>query len=77
MQRDLLRRVRWGNVGRAVAVVAAVAAIVAWPRLEPAPPRLPPDRATPLVVASPPPPETPPAPAGRRAARRPRSAHAG
>jgi hypothetical protein len=70
MQRDSLRRVRGGNVGRAVAAVGAVVSVVAWPRLAPAPPRLPPDRATPLVAAVPT--AGPSGPAGRN--RRPAQA---
>src|SRR5215207_5785758 len=62
-------RVRWGNVGRAAVVLAILAAAVAWPRLAPAPPRLPGDEGIPL--ASPRPPKGPGArPAGRRAERR-------
>jgi hypothetical protein len=53
------RRVRWGNVGRAVAVFAVVAAVVAWPRLEPGPPQLPSDAATPVATPSPLPVTTP------------------
>jgi hypothetical protein len=39
---DLLHRIRWGNVARAAALVAAVALVVAWPRLRSDPPPLPP-----------------------------------
>jgi hypothetical protein len=46
---DVLRRIRWGNVALAVAVAAALFAVLAWPRLAPAPPGLPPDAAAPLV----------------------------
>src|SRR3954470_7180263 len=38
---SLLRRVRWGNVARLLALPAVVALVVLWPRLSPAPPRLP------------------------------------
>ena len=41
MGSDVLRRVRWRNVGRACGAVLVVAALVAWPRLDPAAPRLP------------------------------------
>jgi hypothetical protein len=51
MQRELVRRVRWGNLGRAAAVVAVVGAVVAWPRLGPAPPRVPSGAAVPIVAA--------------------------
>jgi hypothetical protein len=39
---DLLRRIRWGNVARALALVAALVLVVAWPSLRPDPPALPP-----------------------------------
>ena len=39
---DLLHRIRWANVARAAALVAAVALVVAWPRLRAEPPPLPP-----------------------------------
>jgi hypothetical protein len=38
---SLLRRVRWGNVARLLALPAVVVLVVLWPRLSPAPPRLP------------------------------------
>src|SRR5438034_1026862 len=41
MQRDLLRRIRWGNVGRLAAAVTIVAAVVAWPRVAGPAPRRP------------------------------------
>jgi len=41
MEFDLLRRVRWRNLGRAAAAVALVGAVVAWPRLTPPEPQLP------------------------------------
>jgi hypothetical protein len=44
-------RVRWGNVGRAAAVVGVLALAVAWPRLEGGAPRLPSDAAIPLAGA--------------------------
>jgi len=53
MGRDVLRRVRWGNVALAAAVAAALAAAVAWPRLAGSPPALPRDSATPLVKDAP------------------------
>ncbi len=43
-------RVRWGNVGRAAAVLAVLALAVAWPRLAPPAPQLPADEARPLAV---------------------------
>src|SRR3954454_64712 len=46
---DVLRRVRWGNVALTAAVLAALAAVSAWPRLAPAPSRLPSDTAQPVV----------------------------
>ena len=45
------RRVRWGNVGRAAGATAALALVVAWPRLASPPPRLPADRAVPFAAA--------------------------
>ena len=42
---DLLHRVRWGNVARAAALLAAIALVVAWPRLRSEPPPLPPEPA--------------------------------
>src|SRR5829696_2788444 len=42
---DLLRRIRWGNVTRAAALLAAVALVLAWPRLRSDPPSLPPEPA--------------------------------
>ena len=46
-------RVRWGNVGRAAAVVGVLALAVAWPRLEGGAPRLPSDVAGPVAVPAP------------------------
>src|SRR3954451_18837888 len=46
---DVLRRVRWGNVALTAAVLAALADVIAWPRLAPAPSRLPSDTAQPVV----------------------------
>src|SRR6476659_4434496 len=37
---SLLRRVRWGNVARLVALPAIVALVVLWPRPSPSSPRL-------------------------------------
>jgi hypothetical protein len=48
-----LRRVRWGNVGRAVGAVALVAAVVAWPRLTSPAPRAPGGAVTPLAQPRP------------------------
>src|SRR5262245_40022566 len=65
MGRDVLRRVRWGNVALAAAVVAALATVIAWPRLAPAPPGLPGDSAQPVVgVDDAPGPGSPPKPRG-------------
>jgi hypothetical protein len=38
---DVLRRVRWGNVGRAATVVLALTVVIAWPRLASDAPRVP------------------------------------
>lgn len=48
MESDLLHRIRWANVARAAAVLAAVALIVAWPHLQGDPPALPPAAAEPI-----------------------------
>jgi hypothetical protein len=65
---DVLRRVRWGNIALAAAVVVALAAAIAWPRVAGSPPALPGDSAKPLVGAddrpAPPRPEKP-APRGK------------
>ncbi len=62
---DLLRRIRWGNVARAIALLAAVGLVVAWPRLSAPPPELPPaPRLATPGWAEPPAPERAP---GRRA----------
>jgi hypothetical protein len=45
-------RVRWGNVARAAVALAALALVVAWPRLGGAPPALPDDRAVPFAAAT-------------------------
>ena len=47
-------RVRWGNVGRAVAAVAVVALVVAWPRLDGGPLEVPGGAAVPVAPAPPP-----------------------
>ena len=53
-------RVRWGNVAKALGLLAALVAVVLWPRLSPQPPVLPPD--APLgPVATPPSAIAPPA----------------
>ena len=52
MRRDVLRRVRWGNLTVACGALLCLGAVVAWPRLGPSAPRLPPDAATPLVKAA-------------------------
>ena len=81
---DLLRRIRWGNVGRLAGAAALVAAVVAWPRLAPPEPALPERAARPLdglgaaPVATPPPElllATPPKLRGRPGGR-PRRSHA-
>jgi hypothetical protein len=46
----LLRRIRWGNVARLMAVPAAVLAVVGWSRLEPAAPELPAAAPRPVAV---------------------------
>src|SRR5690349_206596 len=51
---DLLRRIRWNNVARAAAVLAAVALVLAWPHLRSKPPEIPPEEpvaAVPLETA--------------------------
>jgi hypothetical protein len=50
MGHDILRRVRWGNVARAGMAVAVLAAVVAWPRLAPRDPALPPPDAAPVAA---------------------------
>jgi hypothetical protein len=72
---DLLRRIRWGNVGRLAGAVAVIGAVAAWPLLAPPKPALPGEAARPLDgLASPT--ATPPAellvPRPPRAVRRPR-----
>jgi hypothetical protein len=78
MGSDLLRRIRWGNVGRLVGALAVIAAVAAWPRLAPPQPALPDEVARPLDglgVAAPT--ATPPGeligPRPPRAVRRPRA----
>jgi hypothetical protein len=51
MGSELLCRVRWRNVSRAVLAVSVVAAVVAWPRLAPREPRVPDLAARPLPAA--------------------------
>lgn len=50
MRRDMLRRVRWGNLTVACGALLCVGAVAAWPRLGPTAPRLPPDTAKPLAA---------------------------
>ena len=50
MASDVLRRVRWGNVALACAVLAALAGVVVWPLLSTTTPGLPPDAPRPLVA---------------------------
>jgi hypothetical protein len=49
MDRGLRERVRWGNVGRALGLVALVALVVAWPALAPEAPVVPGREAVPVV----------------------------
>jgi len=49
MRSDVLRRVRWGNVARALGVLAVAGVIVAWPRLTPPEPSVPEPAPRPLV----------------------------
>jgi len=48
MDRGLRERVRWGNVALATGVAAALAVVVAWPRLAPDRPRVPEGRVVPM-----------------------------
>src|SRR3954452_17328031 len=68
---DLRHRIRWGNVGRAGALLAAVALVVLWPQLRSEPPALPEARAVPAA-----PPATRTKPAPQPAPRPPAAAHA-
>src|SRR5688500_10375276 len=75
---DLLRRIRWGNVGRLAGALAVAAAVAAWPRLAPPQPALPDEVARPLDgLGGAAPTATPPAerigPRPPRAVRRPRA----
>jgi hypothetical protein len=54
MALDVLHRLRWRNLGRAVAAVIVVVAVVAWPRFGAPQPRLPGSAAVPLVEPAPP-----------------------
>jgi hypothetical protein len=49
MGSELLRRVRWRNVGRVCGVVLVVATVVAWPRLNSSAPRVPDPAGRPLA----------------------------
>src|SRR3954471_22930828 len=51
MRSNLLRRVRWGNVGAAGGTLLCLTAVVLWPRLAPPGPSLPSDTPHPLVAA--------------------------
>jgi hypothetical protein len=53
MRRDVLRRVRWGNVSLACTALAALSAIVVWPVVATSPRALPPDTPRPLVAEEP------------------------
>jgi len=55
----LRARVRWGNLARALALVAIAALVVAWPRLRPATPEVPRGAAVPVRQAPAPQPERP------------------
>lgn len=55
----LIDRIRWGNVARAAALLAAIALVVAWPRLEGDTPRLPDAAAVPVRITPPPVPVQP------------------
>ncbi|MBX5443475.1 MAG: hypothetical protein IRZ32_18350, partial [Solirubrobacteraceae bacterium] len=46
---SLVRRIRWGNVAATVAVAALAGTLVAWPRLAPRDPPLPPAQARPVA----------------------------
>jgi hypothetical protein len=50
MRRARPARIRRGNVARLAAALAALALVVAWPRLQAAPPALPDDRAIPVAT---------------------------
>src|SRR3954468_16896782 len=56
----LHRRVRWGNVARLAAALAALALVLAWPRLKSPAPPLPPGAPTPAPVRVAPPVAAPP-----------------
>src|SRR4051794_27437830 len=53
MARDVLRRVRWGNVAIALGTLICLGAVVGWPRLSPPGPQLPADTARPVVTPAP------------------------
>ena len=57
MRRDVVRRVRWGNVALACAILTALVGVVVWPLVTSAPPALPPDTSRPLVAGGASPPE--------------------
>jgi hypothetical protein len=57
---DVLRRIRWGNVGRLAGAAALLAAVVAWPRLAPPDPAMPGNAARPLDGLGAAPTATPP-----------------
>src|SRR3954465_296949 len=50
MRRDVLRRVRWGNVALACTVLIALVPLVDWPLVSSSAPDLPPDTPRPLVA---------------------------
>ena len=64
-----MERVRWGNVLRALAAVAVLGLVVAWPLLAPEAPRVPSGRERPVVTPAPVAPMVTPPP--RKAAPRP------
>src|SRR3954471_23835547 len=50
MRRDVLQRVRWGNLALACTVLIALVIVVIWPLVSSAPPQLPPDAPRPLIA---------------------------
>ncbi|MDP9401127.1 MAG: hypothetical protein M3P39_09350, partial [Actinomycetota bacterium] len=50
---SLRARIRWGNVARALALVALAALVALWPRLRAPEPVLPPAEAVPVVAQAP------------------------
>src|SRR5215217_7455966 len=54
MRHEAAGRARWSHAGRAAAVAAMLALVVAWPRLAPPVPRLPGDAGIPVATPGPP-----------------------